>query len=116
MAAMNPELGAALQNPQMRAMLQNPDFMRRMADPNTMQVSEMCVCVCACMCVCVLMCYRVKLAALTVCKNCMTKYCVLLSNAHNTLTALCTYTQPSSGDDADAAEHGPSSGHRLVTP
>lgn len=41
MAAMNPQLGAALQNPQMRAMLTNPEVMRRMSDPATVQVLEL---------------------------------------------------------------------------
>jgi hypothetical protein len=39
MAAMNPQLGQALQNPQVRAMMTNPDFIRQMTDPATMQVS-----------------------------------------------------------------------------
>ena len=55
MAAMNPQLGAALQNPQIRNMLSNPDFLRQMSDPATLQVSE-CVCVYLCeresLCVC----------------------------------------------------------------
>ena len=48
MAAMNPQLGAALQNPQIRNMLSNPDFLRQMSDPATLQVS-VCACVtCTC--------------------------------------------------------------------
>ncbi len=36
MAAMNPQLGAALQNPAIRAMMTSPEFLRQMSNPNTM--------------------------------------------------------------------------------
>ena len=38
MAAMNPQLGAALQNPQIRSMLSDPNFLRQMSDPAVLQV------------------------------------------------------------------------------